>query len=42
MVAGMSVEHVTLMSEEGDYLHMTDYISSRWYRAPEQLLKATK
>ncbi|EEQ98006.1 mapk, putative [Perkinsus marinus ATCC 50983] len=38
---GMSVEHVMLMSEEGDYLHMTDYVSSRWYRAPEQLLKAT-
>ncbi|KAF4745159.1 hypothetical protein FOZ62_026036, partial [Perkinsus olseni] len=37
---GMSMEDVKSLGEEGDYLSMTDYVSSRWYRAPEQLLKA--
>ncbi|KAF4660220.1 hypothetical protein FOL46_006217 [Perkinsus olseni] len=37
---GMSIEDVKSLDEEGDYLSMTDYVSSRWYRAPEQLLKA--
>ncbi|KAF4656005.1 hypothetical protein FOL47_009196 [Perkinsus chesapeaki] len=37
---GMTIDDVKVLCGGDDYLNMTDYVSSRWYRAPEQLLKA--